>query len=80
MPSTTFADIMALISQMNRRAQVVISACLVSSVNIFGAHFVFANAFDPNMVPAMILAKAVGALVGGGIAMVATRNMMKESA
>jgi ethanolamine transporter len=66
---------LAMIPQMNRRGQVVISACLVSSINIFGAHFVFANSYNPDMVPAMILAKAVGAAAGGGIAMAATRNL-----
>jgi len=69
---------LALIPQMNRRGQVVISACLVSTINIFGAHFAFANSWNPEMVPAMMAAKVVGGLVGGGIAMYATRNR-KES-
>lgn len=70
---------LALIPQMNPRAQVVISACLVSSINIFGAHFAYADSFAPDTVPALIIAKAVGTLVGGGIALFATRSMKEET-
>ena len=70
---------LALIAQMNPRAQVVISACLVSSINIFGAHFAYANSLAPDTVPAMIAAKVVGTIIAGGIALYATRNL-KETA
>ena len=66
---------LALLPHMTRRGQVVISACIVSTVNIFGAHFAFANSWNPEMVPALLAAKIVGGLVGGGIAMYATRNL-----
>ena len=69
---------LALIPQMNPRAQVVISACLVSSINIFGAHFAYANSFAPDTVPALMVAKVVGTLVGGGIALFATRSIKDE--
>ena len=66
---------LAMVPQMNRRGQVVISACLVSSVCTFGAHFAYANNLYPEMVPAMLTAKLLGAFLGGAIAMIATRNM-----
>lgn len=69
---------LALIPQMNPRAQVVISACLVSSINVFGAHFAYANSLAPDTVPALIVAKVVGTLAGGAIALFATRNLKEE--
>ena len=69
---------LAMIPQMNRRGQVVGSACLVSCVCSFGAHFAYANSMYPDMVPAMLTAKLLGGILGGVIAMFATRNL-KES-
>ena len=66
---------LAMIPQMNRRGQVVGSACMVSCVCVFGAHFAFANNLYPDMVPAMLAAKLLGGLLGGVIAMMATRNL-----
>lgn len=65
---------LAMIPQMNRRGQVVASACLVSCVGSFGAHFAYANNVDPGMVPALLAAKLLGGLLGGLIAMISTRN------
>ena len=56
---------LAMIPQMNRRGQVVGSACLVSCVCTFGAHFAYADSMYPDMVPAMLAAKLVGGLLGG---------------
>ena len=69
---------LAMIPQMNRRGQVVGSACLVSCVCTFGAHFAYANSLYPQMVPAMLAAKLLGGLLGGLIAMAATRNMKEN--
>ena len=66
---------LAMIPQMNRRGQVVASACLVSCVCSFGAHFAYANSLYPDMVPAMLSAKLLGGLLGGLLAMIATRNL-----
>jgi len=65
---------LAMIPQMNRRGQVVGTACLVSCVCTFGAHFAYANSLYPDMVPAMLAAKLSGGLLAGIIAMFATRN------
>ena len=65
---------LAMIPQMNRRGQVVASACLVSCVCSFGAHFAYANNLYPHMVPAMLAAKLLGGLLGGLLAMLVTRN------
>lgn len=66
---------LAMIHQMNRRGQVVISAALVSCICSFGAHFAFANSLCPEMVPALLAAKLLGGLLGGIIAMYATRDL-----
>ena len=66
---------LAMIPRMNRRGQVVASACLVSCVCSFGAHFAYANSLYPDMVPAMLAAKLLGGLLGGVIAMMATRDL-----
>ena len=70
---------LAMIPQMNRRGQVVGSACLVSCVCSFGAHFAYANSLYPEMVPAMLAAKLLGGLLGGMIAMFFTRNMQENN-
>ena len=69
---------LAMIPQMNRRGQVVSSACLVSCVCSFGAHFAYANSLYPDMVPAMLAAKLVGGLLGLLIAMIATRDLNNQ--
>ena len=74
----TATPALAMIPQMNRRGQVVVSACLVSFVCSFGPHFAFANSMQPEMVPAMLAAKLTGGLLGGVIAMIATRNINQE--
>ena len=66
---------LAMIPQMNRRGQVVGSACLVSCVCSFGAHFAYANSMYPHMVPAMLAAKLLGGLLGGVLAMAVTRDL-----
>lgn len=66
---------LAMIPQMNRRGQVVGSACMVSCVCTFGAHFAYANSMYPDMVPAMLAAKLLGGLLGGLLAMLATRDL-----
>lgn len=66
---------LAMLPQMNRRGQVVASACLVSCICSFGAHFALANELYPDLVPAMLAAKLAGGLLGGVIAMAATKDL-----
>jgi len=66
---------LAMIPQMNRRGQVVGSACLVSCVCSFGAHFAYANSMYPDMVPSMLTAKLLGGLLGGVLAMLFTQDL-----
>lgn len=73
MVSTTPA--LAMIPDMDKRGKVLCSACLVSYVGIFGAHLAFAMQLEPDMIPALLAAKTVGAVLGGAIAMISTRNM-----
>ena len=69
---------LAMIPQMNRRGQVVISAALVSCICTFGAHFAFANSLYPHMVPALLAAKLVGGICGGLLAMLATKQLKQD--
>ena len=71
----TATPALAMLPRMNRRGQVVISACLVSCVCSFGAHFAYADSVCPEMVPAMLAAKLTGGLLGGILAMAATKDL-----
>ena len=73
MVSTTPA--LAMIPDMDKRGKVLCSACLVSYVGLFSAHLAIAMRFQPEMIPALLAAKTVGALLGGAIAMLSTRDM-----
>ena len=66
---------LAMIPDMDKRGKVVVSACLVSCVCVLGAHFAFTTGVHPELVPAVLASKFLGGIVGGGIAMVTTRNM-----
>ena len=70
----TATPALAMIPQMDRRGKVVVSACLVSCVCVLGAHFAFATGVHPELVPALLTAKFLGGLTGGGIAMISTRK------
>ena len=63
-----------IVPQMDKRGKVVVSACLVSCVCVLGAHFAFTAGVHPDLVPALLTAKFLGGMVGGGIAMISTRN------
>ena len=71
----TATPALAMIPDMDKRGKVVVSACLVSCVCVLGAHFAFTTGVHPELVPAVLAAKFLGGIVGGGIAMVTTRNM-----
>lgn len=71
---------LAMIPAMNKRGKVVISACLVSCVCTFGAHFAFTNNAEPDLVSAMLVAKLTGGLIAGCLAMAATHQEFKSSA
>lgn len=73
MVSTTPA--LAMIPDMDKRGKVLCSACLVSYVGLFSAHLAFAMRFEPDMIPALLASKTVGAVLGGAIAMFVTRKM-----
>jgi ethanolamine transporter len=72
MVSTT--PTLAMIPDMDKRGKVLCSACLVSYVGLFSAHLAFAMQFEPDMIPALLAAKTVGAIIGGTIALLSTRN------
>lgn len=73
MVSTTPA--LAMIPKMDTRGKTVCTASLVSLVALFGAHLAFTMSVEPDMVPALLAAKAVGGILGGAIALYATRDM-----
>lgn len=66
---------LAMIPKMNPRGQVVASACLVSSICSFGAHFAYAGSVSPEMVPALLAAKLLGGVLATLLAMAATRDL-----
>lgn len=72
MVSTTPA--LTMIPDMDKRGKVLCSSCLVSYVGLFGAHLAFTMNTEPDMVPALLVTKVVGGVLGGAIAMFATRN------
>lgn len=78
MVSTTPA--LAMIPDMDKRGKILCSACLVSYVGIFSAHLAFTMRFEPDMVPALLAAKTVGAILGGAIAVISTRDINREKA
>lgn len=65
---------LAMIPEMDSRGKTVISACLVSSVCVLGAHFAFTMSMEPELVPALLAAKFAGGILGGAVALLATRN------
>ena len=65
---------LAMIPDMDKRGKVVVSACLVSSVCVLGAHFAFATGVAPHQIPALLAAKFLGGIVGGTIALIVTQN------
>lgn len=69
------APALAMIPSMDRRGKVLCSACLVSYAGLFGAHLAFTMGFEPDMIPALLASKTVGAVLAGAIAMITTRNM-----
>ena len=73
MVSTTPA--LAMIPEMDKRGKVLCSACLVSYVGIFSAHLAFAMQFEPDLVPAFLAAKTVGAVLSAAIALISTRDL-----
>ena len=71
----TATPALAMVPQMNRRGQVVISACLVSCICSFGAHFAYANELHPQMVPPLLAAKLLSGVLAGILAMAVTRDL-----
>ncbi len=68
---------LAMIPQMDRRGKVFCSAAFVCAIGVFGAHLAFTMNAQPGMVNALLAAKLTGGILGGGIALFATRKMGK---
>lgn len=75
----TATPALAMLPQMNHRGKVVISAAFVSCICLIGAHFAFANALYPQMVPAQLAAKAFGGLLAAIIAMLTTKDLCDDT-
>lgn len=65
---------LVMIPNMDKRGKVVFSSTMVSALCLFGAHMAFAMDVEPDMVPALLVTKAVGGILGCGIALFATRK------
>ena len=70
----TATPALAMIPQMDRRGKVVISSCLVSCVCVLGAHVAFTMNAEPEMVPALLVAKITGGIIAAAISLYATRS------
>ena len=52
-----------------------LNRALEADPNYGDAHLAFAMRFEPDMIPALLAAKTVGAVLGGALAVVTTRNI-----
>lgn len=68
---------LAMFSRMDPRGKVVNAAFLVCGASTFAAHMGFAVTVEPEMVPALLLAKLSGGALGFLFALIATRDMKK---
>ena len=70
----TATPALAMVPQMDRRGKVVISSCLVSCVCALGAHVAFTISAEPDMVPALLVAKFSGGIIAAAISLYATKS------
>ena len=64
---------LAMIPDMDNRGKVVVASCLVNCVCMLGAHMAFVMNAEPDMVPAMLVAKLVGGALAAAISLYVTR-------
>ena len=69
---------LGMFREMDDRSRVVNAAALVCGASAFSAHFAFAAAVEPDLVPALLLSKTLGALLGAGLALAFTRKNRVE--
>ena len=63
---------LAMIPRMDNRGKVVIGAFLVCGASTFAAHLGFAVAEEPELIPALLLAKLLGGVLGIVLALIVT--------
>lgn len=64
---------LAMIPEMDPRGKVINAAALVCGASAFGSHLAYVMNLQPDMVPQLLAAKLSGAVLGGLIALIATR-------
>ena len=65
---------LAMIPRMDNRGKVVIGAFLVCGASTFAAHLGFAVAEEPGLIPALLLAKLLGGILGMTLALIVTKK------
>lgn len=71
---------LAMVSRMDRRGKVVCGAAMVCGASAFAAHLGFALSTQPDMAPAMLWAKLLGAAAGVVLALAVTQKQIREDA
>lgn len=66
---------LAMIPDMDRRGKIVNSAYMVCGAAAFAAHLAFTMNAQPDMVPALLVAKLLGGTLGAAIALATTWDM-----
>lgn len=70
---------LAMLPEMDKRGKVVCASCLVCCVGFLGSHLAFAINSQPDMVPALLVTKLVGAILGAGIALAAKEKERRKA-
>ncbi len=69
---------LGLFRRMDPRSRIVNGAALVCGASAFSAHLAFTAAVEPALVPALLLSKTTGALLGAALALLFTGRMNAE--
>ena len=72
------APSLAMIPDMEKRGKIVTSSFAVFSTGAFGAHLAFTINAEPDILPAVLITKLVGGVLGIAVSMIATRNMKQS--
>lgn len=72
--AVSFMPMLVLMKDMDRRGRVANAAAAVCLTSVLGAHLGYTVSQEPDMLLPMLLTKAVGGILGAGIALMAMRK------
>ncbi|MGM9548734.1 MAG: ethanolamine utilization protein EutH [Faecousia sp.] len=70
MSLVSVTPVLAMVPRMDTRGKVVTGAFVVSSTSVFSAHLSYTLTAEPDMVPALLTAKLIGAFLGAAAALI----------